>query len=107
MGTGGFAGKGWSDPREWRATVLDMVEEEADPEMERVLHIDINNLKAPLAVKGWSVIDFFLTEHKSKFLKFLDALREGAKQEDALQQAFGWSIDDLEREWRAFVTRAY
>jgi len=50
----------------------------------------------------YSLVDFMLqTYGKEKITQLLSAVREGLYQEQALQQVYGFGLDELDRQWRA------
>ncbi len=38
---------------------------------------------------------------RENFVEFYSLLKSGVSQEDAMQQAFGWTLDEFQRRWRA------
>jgi hypothetical protein len=50
-------------------------------------------------------VDFLLTAGKPKFKKFIDLLKDGKPQEEALQEAYGFGLAELERRWYVFVQK--
>jgi hypothetical protein len=52
---------------------------------------------------SYTLVDFLLTADKSKFKKFIDLLKDGKPQEEALQEAYGFGLAELERRWYVFV----
>ena len=53
-----------------------------------------------------TLVDFLLKAGRQKFKKFVDNLKDGMSQEEALQDAYGWTFKDMEARWRIYVTRA-
>jgi len=52
---------------------------------------------------SYTLVDFLLTASKSKFKKFIDLVKDGKPQEEALQEAYGFGLAELERRWYVFV----
>ena len=52
---------------------------------------------------SYTLVEFLLTAGKSKFKKFIDLLKDGKPQEEALQEAYGFGLAELERRWYVFV----
>ena len=52
---------------------------------------------------SYTLVDFLLTAGKSKFKKFIDLVKDGKPQEEALQEAYGFGLAELERRWYVFV----
>jgi len=53
-----------------------------------------------------TLVDFLLEAGRPKFKQFVDNLKDGKPQEEALKDAYGWDLKDLETRWRLYVTRA-
>ncbi len=52
----------------------------------------------------YSLIDFMLKEYgKEKMAELLAVFKEGAHQEDALQEVYGFGLDELDAQWRAYI----
>jgi len=52
---------------------------------------------------SYTLVDFLLTASRSKFKKFIDLLKDGKPQEEALQESYGFGLVELERRWYVFV----
>jgi len=52
---------------------------------------------------SYTLVDFLLTAGRSKFKKFVDLVKDGKPQEEALQEAYGFGLAELERRWYVFV----
>jgi hypothetical protein len=52
---------------------------------------------------SYTLVEFLLTAGKSKFKKFIDLVKDGKPQEEALQEAYGFGLAELERRWYVFV----
>jgi len=52
---------------------------------------------------SYTLVDFLLTAGRPKFKKFIDLLKDGKPQEEALQEAYGLGLAELERRWFVFV----
>ncbi len=50
----------------------------------------------------YSVVDYMLKEYgRDKMSEFLRVFAQGTRQEDALQQVYGFGLDELDNRWRA------
>ncbi|MEW6358225.1 MAG: DUF1570 domain-containing protein [Planctomycetota bacterium] len=56
---------------------------------------------------AWSAISFMIRANPKKFVKFIDAIKEGKSDDDALTIAFGKDMNELERAWRAYVKKSF
>jgi len=108
-GTSREGGKAFSDPASWPIIIREWVKKGGDPEMLLVLRSSLNELDQMRMLKAWSVLDFLMTARREKLKPFLAALAEDSKDsgEKAFQTVFGWSVEQLETEWRAYTRRAY
>jgi len=61
------------------------------------------SLKSVEYVVAFSLVDFLIAEDKPKFKKFIDALKDGKPQEEALAAAYGFDLTELEKRWRAWL----
>ncbi|MGB2755941.1 MAG: hypothetical protein WBD75_09920 [Phycisphaerae bacterium] len=52
---------------------------------------------------SYTLVDFLLTADRSKFKEFIDLVKDGKPQEEALQEAYGFGLVELERRWYVFV----
>ena len=50
-----------------------------------------------------TVVEYLVAAGKPKFRKFVDAMKDGKSQEEALPAAYGFTMTDLEKRWRAYV----
>jgi len=54
---------------------------------------------------SYTLVDFLVAAGRAKFKKFVDNLKDGKDQETALKDAYGWTLDDLQRRWRVYVNK--
>ncbi len=109
-GTGaGGSGKNYQDPKNWPFVIKTWLKEGKDPAMEGLIKcIKWSELDGAETVKAWSVVDFLLTEHKEKFIEFMQAQKsEKDSGEAAFKKVWGWSIADLDTKWKAWARSAY
>lgn len=56
----------------------------------------------------YTVIEFLLEKYgKEKMSELLAVFKKGAHQEDALQEVYGFSLDELDAQWRAWLYETY
>ena len=101
--------KNFKEGAKWRTNIRDMVMEKTDPDMNAVFKADIAQLSGAKTVKGWSICDYLIHDHYDRFLEFIDRLRKDGSDngEKALKEVFGWSLEELDDRWRAFVRSTY
>lgn len=65
---------------------------------------DLNALNGDDLAKGFTLVDWLMKKKRTEFTTFLTSIKEGndekTMQGDALKKAFGWSWDDLEKNWQ-------
>jgi hypothetical protein len=108
-GTSQEGGKAYSEPGNWPSILKQLVAAGKDPEMRRVLVTEMNDMDTAKLIKAFSLIDFLVSEHRSKLPELAEALRADQKEKGpgAFEKVFGWTPDDLETRWKDYVRRAY
>ncbi len=53
-----------------------------------------------------TLVDFLLAAGRRHFKTFVENLKDGMPQEEALRKAYGFGLRDLERRWRIYVRHA-
>jgi len=53
-----------------------------------------------------TLVDFLLAAGRRNFRTFVENLKDGMPQEEALRKAYGFDLNDLERRWRIYVRHA-
>ncbi|MBI3098612.1 MAG: tetratricopeptide repeat protein [Planctomycetes bacterium] len=96
-------------PSRWRSDVRRSVADHTDPDISTVLGASLDNAQPEQIVKGWSLVDFLLSdpERGRQFGLFLDRLYAGVPQDKAILEIFGWTYEELEAKWRTFVRTHY
>ena len=109
-GTGSGGEKNLQNPEDWPLVIRTWIKESKDPAMAEVFKCkETAEFSGAETVKGWSMIDFLLTEHRERFLDYLSKLR-GQKEEDdekTLKEVFGWTLDDFDLRWRTYARASY
>ncbi len=101
-------GKNYQDPDDWPVVCKVWVREDKDPEMLAILKCtNVQELDGAETVKAWSLVEFLITEHRDKFIEVCKALGQGADVEKAFKQVFDWSVETLDRRWKAYVKASY
>ena len=101
--------KNFKDAKKWKSITRDMVIEMTDPDINAVLKAKLPELTGDKTVKAWSILDFMIHDHYKKFREFIDRLGrdDNDNGEKAVQEVFGWSAQDLDDRWRAYVRSTY
>jgi len=109
-GTGSGGEKNLQNPEDWPLVIRTWIRESKDPTIIEVFKCkDIAELSGAETVKGWSMIDFLLTEHREKFLEYCSKIR-GQKEDDdekTLLEVFGWTLEDFDVRWRTYARASY
>jgi len=62
-------------------------------------------LTVPEYGAAFTLVDFLLKTGRPKFKAFIDNLKDGKPQEEALQEAYSFGLADLQRRWRVYAAR--
>jgi hypothetical protein len=109
-GTGSGGEKNLQNPEDWPLVIRTWIKEGKDPPIFEVFKCkDVAEFSGAETVKGWSMIDFLLTEHREKFLDYLGKIRGQSEDEDEkiLKELFGWTLEDLDTRWKTYANAAY
>jgi hypothetical protein len=68
---------------------------------------DLNSLDYADLAKCWSLVDFFLTEHREKFQEYVRKCGAHQDEEAALREVFGWDGAALDDAWAEYVKTNY
>ena len=101
------AGKRYDQPKDWPVVCKVWVREGKDPDVTAILKCtSFAELDGAEAVKAWSLTDFLLAEHPDSFKRYIEALAV-LSVEEALKQAFGWTLPELDQRWKDYVRTNY
>ncbi len=101
-------GKSYTDPADWPVVCRVWVREGKDPDLTTILkRTNFGEFDGADAIKSWSLVEFLLGQHREKFNQFLQAFKEGKDVDAALKEVWGWTINDLDYRWKAYVKVAY
>ncbi|HTF56514.1 MAG TPA: hypothetical protein VK661_04590 [Planctomycetota bacterium] len=104
------AGRNYQNAEDWPLIIRTWIKEGKDPPILEVFKChDLAEFSGEEVVKAWSLVDFLLTEHREKFMVFLSKIRGQKEEEDekALQEVFGWSLDDFDVRWKTYARASY
>lgn len=101
--------KDWTQSERWRDYLRAIVDAKADTELRAILLTPLATLRLPDSVKAWAVVTWFMEKEREKFIRFLRRVKDEPEldQEAVLQELFGKSIEDLDKEWRDYAHRAF
>ena len=55
----------------------------------------------------FSLVDYMFSFSQAKFVEFIDRLKAGTEQDQAIQQVFGMSATGFEKGWSTYVRKKY
>lgn len=107
--------------KKWKSQIQKLVRKRSDKDMKAILRLRHSQLGASEVGKGWSVIDFLVQKDKAAFAKFMRGVKsywpktvqpkpeysklKGEAQDKAMKAAFGWSMEEMDKEWRAWAKK--
>ncbi|HEU4338729.1 MAG TPA: hypothetical protein VFS19_01560, partial [Planctomycetota bacterium] len=106
-GTGaGETARDYTKQDDWPIIIRTLVSEGKDSSILEVFKCrDFAQMSGAKSLKAWSMVEFMMVEHRQRFMEFLSKIR-GQKEEDdekELQAVFGWTLDDFDMRWKAYV----
>jgi hypothetical protein len=100
--------KDWGQSENWKDLVKKEVLEAADPDLRMMYKVQTKDLQYNQSVKAWSMISWLFDKHRETFLVWLQAVGNGGKdQEASFKEVFGWSLEEVDNEWREYVRENY
>ncbi|MDQ7779941.1 MAG: hypothetical protein RDV41_09555, partial [Planctomycetota bacterium] len=109
----------WRDGADWKGLLKDAVMNGKDKEAGSNLTWDAirrtrdyNSMAHSQRAKSWSLITFLISLDNKKFQTFIKEMKGMEKgdwqaQDKAIQKAYEMTYNDLETEWRKYVTKEY
>jgi hypothetical protein len=60
---------------------------------------------AELYALSWSIVDYMITSDRThkKFGKFINLIKDGKSEEEAMQEAYGQTPEELEQSWLRYI----
>ena len=99
-------GRDFEDMREWKPEVKRLERMGLDPALSDLFQMDELTMRG--AMKVWSIVEWLVSERRKDFLKFVLALRNGSKPEEAVAAALGVkTLEKLDLMWKAYVRMSY
>jgi tetratricopeptide (TPR) repeat protein len=103
-----YGAKNWSDHKNWRTYLREMVLIGDSPAPSAVFNTkDWNAISNDTAAYAWSMVDFLWQTMPEQFSSYCLLLGNGKQPEEASREAFGMGITELDAAWRAYVRRNY
>jgi hypothetical protein len=100
--------KKWEVSDNWKPLVKVTVQKKNDVALRLILNQKIHELQFDASVKAWSVCSYLMEKSRDNFMTFLGTLKDPkSKQDIALQNVFEKGIEEIEKEWQAWVLRTY
>jgi len=73
----------------------------------RVLAADTPALDGPEYSVAYTIVDALIRTDPAHFRKFVNFLKDGKKQDEAMKEAYGFDMAGLEERWRAVVLQSH
>jgi hypothetical protein len=100
--------KNWTVSEDWKHHLKEMVRAKNDTELRTIMGRKLAVLELPDTVKAWAVVHYLMEKEHAKFVQFLTALRDTKEDQfKAFERVFGKGIEQVDKEWRAYATRAF
>lgn len=100
-GTGGHDPHKWEDSNNWETLLKELIAKKKDtPISTLITRREFSSMTIPDRAKSWSLVKYMVKRDKEKFVKFIRALKDGSKQEDALKESYGLTFKELEDKWK-------
>jgi len=103
---GGDSGSSKRSDEVWRRFLLQSVALGTDGRTELLFQSSLSGLESRDVTKAWSIVSFFYERDWKKMIEFISKA-EGGATADAFAEVWGMSIDQVDREWRAYVIEHY
>ena len=97
----------------WHQMIREQIWLGDDPPIKASIGNAVSTMLWRSRLKGWSLVDFLLAEHRKKFNEFLKAVDFKTRDpkdptgEKTFFKVFEWSPEELEMRWRRFVLENY
>ncbi len=102
-----FGAKNWDDHTRWKDYMRELVLLGQAPLAVNVLKTkNFNEIADERAAFAWSVANWLLETQPEKLGQYCRELAE-SEPDEALKTAFGWSFQDLDKAWKAYVIANY
>lgn len=104
--------KDWTISELWKPFLKDVVAKKNDRELRAIMGTPLATLDLAASVKAWGVVSFLMDHEREKFLAFLAGVRDrrdtkAETPEAVFEKVFARSIEQVDKEWRAYAVRAY
>ncbi len=103
----GGANQKWSGMGEWKQIVKMQVVGMGDKGLIRLGRSGLNELDYRDLAKCWSLCEWLIRTDRKKFVALVEKLKAKADIKKAVQQAYGMSAEQLDKEWREYVRANY
>jgi len=88
---------------DWRKRVKEYLEEGKLTPAAELIDMKIAPIDHQGYVESWALVNFMVRKGGAKFGKFIQLLKEGSSQNDALKESFGVTPAELSEKWKAYV----
>jgi len=97
----------WGGMARWRDIVKQQVIGLHDRSWHSLAKSGLNDLSFRDLAKSWSICEWLINHDRETFVKMVDKMKSGVPFKDAVSQAFGKPVEQVEKEWRDYVRDNY
>ena len=99
--------RGFTNSVEWRQQLKGMPDNPRASSFRKLMDIPQGCFNSIDLCKGWSILSFLFERHPVEVRKYVDRMMVAETQEMALEEAFGWTPEELEERWKAYIQEKY
>jgi len=113
----------WSASANWKGNLKDAVADASILSLDRLVVMKLNAMGWMEIAKAWSIIDWWITTDREKFLRFIKEVRRRYPQankhqecspsdfkrfqNEAMKAVYGKDVVKIEKDWRNYVSTSY
>jgi hypothetical protein len=97
----------WPGMARWKDVVKAQVAAKSDRSLIGLSRLGLNELDLRDISKSWSLVEWWLRKDRESFVKMVDLLKQKVDFREAVQKAFGKPAEQLDKEWREYVSASY
>ncbi len=103
---GGY--KDWKKSENWKPNLKEWVNSKSDEALRSLVNKPLAKLEFEATVKSWGVITWMMDTDRDSFIRLLKALQENpSDQEEVIQKIYKKGLEELDEEWRRYVSRNF
>jgi hypothetical protein len=103
----GDANQKWAGMNEWKQLVKSQVVGMGDKSLIALSRNGLNELDFRDLAKCWSLMEWLIAKRREKFVALVDKLKVKTDFRKAVEDVFGITAEQLDKEWRDYVRNTY